>query len=48
MKLGENIDLDELPINPVIFVFALSFFFAKFQGGGGVLFGGLRVQKAPI
>ena len=41
MKLGENIDLDELLLDPVLFVFVLSSF-CFFRG---VLFRGLRVQK---
>ena len=43
MKLGEDIDLDELLLDPVLFVFVLSsFHFFR----GGVLFWGLRVQKS--
>ena len=44
MKLGENIDLDELLLESVLFVFVLSSF-CFFRGAGGVLFWGLRVQK---
>ena len=44
MKLGQNIDLDELPLDPVLFVFVLSSI-CFFRGEGGVLFCGLRVQK---
>ena len=41
MKLGEDIDLDELLLNPVLFVHVLS----PFNFSGGVPFWGLRVQK---
>ena len=41
MKLGENIDFDELLLDPVLFVLVLS----SFSFFRGVLFGGLRVQK---
>ena len=42
INLGENIDLDELLLDPVLFFFLLSSFcFSE----GGVLFWGLRVQK---
>ena len=34
MKLGENIDLDELLLDPVLFVFDLPF---AFSGGGPIL-----------
>ena len=46
MKLGENIDIDELLLDPVLFAFVLSSF--CFFGGGGVLFWRLRVQNTPI
>ena len=42
MKLGEDFDLDELLLDPVLFVFVLSSFHF-FRGGG--LFWGLKVQK---
>ena len=41
MKLSEDIDLDELLLDPVLFVFVLS----SFHFFRGVLFWGLRVQK---
>ena len=45
MELGQNIDLDDPLLDPVLFVFVLSSF-CFFRGGGGVvLFCGLRVQK---
>ena len=43
MKLGEDIDLGELLLDPALFVFVLSSF--HFYRGGGVLFWGLRLQK---
>ena len=33
MKLGDGIGLDKLVLDPILFVFALSFF--HFSGGGG-------------
>ena len=36
MKLGEDIDLDELLLDPVLFVFVLSSFHF-FRGGGPIL-----------
>jgi len=42
MKLGEDIDLDELLLNPVLFVVVLSSL--QFFRGSPIL-GGLRVQK---
>ena len=41
MKLGENIDFDELLLDPVLFVFVLS----SFCFSGGVHFWGRGVQK---
>ena len=43
MKLGEDIDLDELLLDSVLFVFVLS----SLNFFRGVLFGSLRVQKTP-
>ena len=41
IKLGEDIDRDELLLDPLLFVFVLS----SFQFFRGVPFWGLRVQK---
>ena len=41
MKLGEDIDLDELLLNPVLFVFILS----SFQYFGGVLLESQSTKK---
>ena len=43
MKLGENIDLDELLLDQ--FYLSSCYLPFAFSGGGGVLFWGLRVQK---
>ena len=48
MKLGGDIDLDELLLNPVVFVFVLSSFQFFGGGGGGLFFGGLRVQTNTL
>ena len=44
MKLGEDIDLDELLLNPVLFVFILSFF--QFFRGSPLL-GSQSTKKHP-
>ena len=44
MKLGKDIDLDELLLNPVLFVFILSFF-QLFRGSP--LLGSKSTQKHP-
>jgi len=45
MKLGEDIDLDELLLNPVLFVFLVSSF--QFYRGGSH-FGASGYRKAPV
>ena len=46
IKLGENMDLDELLLDPVLFVFVLSSF--CFFRGGGSYFGVSEYKKTPI
>ena len=44
MKLGEDFDLDELLLDPVLFVFVL--FLLLFQGGGSYF--GVSEYKKPL
>ena len=46
MKLGEDFDLDELLLDPVLFVFVLSCF--HFFRGGGSYLGVSEYKKPPI
>ena len=46
IKLGENIDLDELLLDPVLFVFVLSSF-CFFRGGVGPILGSQSTKKHP-
>ena len=46
MKLGEDFDLDELLLDPVLFVCVLSSF--HFFRGGGSYFGVSGYKKPPI
>ena len=46
MKLGKDIDLGELLLDPALFVFVLSFFHF-FRGGGGPILGSQSTKKHP-
>ena len=46
MKLGEDFDLDELLLDPVLFVCAYLPF--TFSGGGGPILGSQSIKKTPI
>ena len=46
MKLGQNIDLDEPLLDPVLFVFVLSSF-CFFRGEGGPILGFQSTKKHP-
>ena len=46
MKLGEDIDLGELLLDPALFVFVPSSFHF-FRGGGGPILGSQRTKKHP-
>ena len=48
MKLGEDIDLDELLLVPALFVFVLSSFCFFKGGGGGSYFVVSEYKKTPI